>query len=206
MSKKVTTIIFDLGNVLIDWNPRYVYKTIFDDDTKIDWFFENVTTPDWNENQDAGRLITEANKELVAKFPEYEKEILAYYGRWTEMLGGAIKDTVEIFRELKEQNSLRFLALTNWSAELFPIALERYEFLQWFEGIVMSGEERTRKPFPEIYQILLSRYSVDPAEALFIDDSLRNIQGAAAVGIEGIHFISPAQLRSELITRGILHA
>ena len=155
MSRKVTTIIFDLGNVLIDWNPRYVYKTIFDDEAKIDWFFENVTTHDWNENQDAGRLIAEGNKELIARFPEYEKEILAYYGRWTEMLGGAITDTVEIFRELKDQNSLRFLALTNWSAELFPIALERYEFLHWFEGIVMSGEERTRKPFPEIYQTLL---------------------------------------------------
>lgn len=200
-----TTIIFDLGNVLIDWDPRYVYRTIFDTEEKIDWFFENVTTSEWNEHQDAGRSLAEGTEELVKKHPEHETEIRAYYGRWIEMLGGAIHDTVEIFRELKAQNNLRFYALTNWSAELFPIALERYDFLHWFEGIVMSGAERTRKPFPEIYQTLLSRFDIKTEEAIFIDDSLRNIKGAEAVGIEGIHFISPAHLRVELTERGILH-
>ncbi|MEO6916390.1 MAG: HAD family phosphatase [Chitinophagaceae bacterium] len=200
-----TTIIFDLGNVLIDWNPRYVYRTIFDSEEKIDWFFENITTQDWNEQQDEGRSLADGTQELVKKHPQHETEIKAYYGRWTEMLGGAIHDTVEIFRELKQNNNLRLYGLTNWSAELFPVALERYDFLQWFEGIVMSGEERTRKPFPEIYQTLLSRFNINPQEAIFIDDSLRNIKGAEAVGIEGIHFTSPAQLRAALITRGLLH-
>lgn len=204
MNQTVNTLIFDLGNVLIDWNPRYVYRTIFDNEEKIDWFFENICTHDWNEHQDAGRSLAEGTEELVAKHPEYANEVRAYYGRWTEMLGGPIQESVEIFRALKGQNNLKFYALTNWSAELFPIALERYDFLRWFDGIVMSGEERTRKPFPEIYQVLLQRFNVNPAEALFIDDSLRNIKGAEAVGIPAIHFTSAAQLKEELISRGIL--
>ncbi|MEO6454126.1 MAG: HAD family phosphatase [Ginsengibacter sp.] len=204
MDKKITTIIFDLGGVLIDWDPRYVYRTIFDDEEKITWFFENICTHEWNEKQDAGRSLKEATEELLAKHPEYENEIVAYYGRWEEMLGGPIHDTVEIFRTLKAINKYRFYALTNWSAETFPVALQRYDFLQWFDGIVMSGEERTRKPFAEIYQLLLTRFNVDPAEAIFIDDSIRNIKGAEEAGIEGIHFQSPPQLLSTLKQREII--
>ena len=120
------------------------------------------------------------------------------------MLGGHIHDTVEIFRLLKESNKYKLYALTNWSAETFPVALKRYNFLQWFDGIVMSGEERTRKPFAEIYQLLLTRFNVDPAEAIFIDDSIRNIQGAEAIGIEGIHFQSPEQLLNILKQKELL--
>lgn len=203
MEKKFTTIIFDLGAVLIDWDPRYVYRTVFDDEQKIDWFFQNICTSDWNENQDAGRPLQEATDELVDRFPDYENEIRAYYGRWTEMLGGPIHETVNIFRALKEQGTFKFYALTNWSAETFPVALERYDFLQWFDGIVMSGEEKTRKPYPEIYRTLLDRFKVDPSGALFIDDNLRNIKGAELVGIEGIHFRSPEQLINELSALGI---
>ncbi len=198
MNKDINTIIFDLGNVLIDWNPRYVYRHIFDSDKKIDWFFATICTSEWNEMQDAGRSLQEATEELVVKHPEYEKEVRAFYGRWEEMLGGPIHETVEIFQSLKRLNKFRFYALTNWSAELFPVALQRYDFLQWFDGIVMSGEERTRKPFPDIYHILLNRYQVDPSRALFIDDSLRNIKGAEVVGINGIHYQSPHQLREAL--------
>ena len=198
MSTKITTIIFDLGGVLIDWNPRYVYRQIFDTEEKIDWFFENICTPEWNENQDAGRSLKEATEELVAKYPEYEKEVRAYYDRWEEMLGGPIHETVEIFRSLKETKKYKMYALTNWSAETFPVALQRYDFLQWFDGIVMSGEERTRKPFPEIYQALLNRFEVNSSEAVFIDDSLRNVKGAEAIGIAGIHFQSPQQLLQDL--------
>ncbi len=198
MSTKITTIIFDLGGVLIDWNPRYVYRQIFDTEEKIDWFFENICTPEWNENQDAGRSLKEATEELVAKYPEYEKEVRAYYDRWEEMLGGPISETVEILRSLKETKKYKMYALTNWSAETFPVALKRYDFLNWFDGIVMSGEERTRKPFPEIYLALLNRFAVNSYEAVFIDDSLRNIKGAEAIGIAGIHFQSPQQLLQDL--------
>lgn len=204
MNTKITTIIFDLGGVLIDWNPRYVYRQIFEDEKKIDWFFETICTSDWNENQDAGRSLQEATEELVAQYPEYEKEVRAYYGRWEEMLGGPIHETVEILRSLKQENKFRFYALTNWSAETFPVALQRYDFLGWFDGIVMSGEEKTRKPFPEIYQTLLNRFNVKASEAVFIDDSLRNIKGAEAVGINGIHFRSAQQLQNDLQDMGLV--
>jgi len=195
---KINTVIFDLGGVLIDWNPRYVYRTIFKTEEEIDWFFENVATHDWNENQDAGYPIAKATEELVAQHPEWEKEIKAYYGRWTEMLGGPIRGTVEIFRQLKDIPGLKTYALTNWSAETFHIALDRYDFLHWFDGRVVSGEEKTRKPFQDFYQRLLDRYHVDPSKALFIDDNLRNVKAAEALGIKSIQFTTPGKLAEQL--------
>ncbi|MEY4892991.1 MAG: hypothetical protein RIQ34_1603, partial [Bacteroidota bacterium] len=127
-----------------------------------------------------------------------------FYGRWEEMLGGPISDTVEIFRALRATGHYKFYALTNWSAETFPIALDRYDFLQWFDGRVVSGEEKTRKPFADFYQILLDRYQINPANALFIDDNLRNVRAAEAMSIPGIHFQDPQQLRKEFGARGIL--
>lgn len=195
----INTIIFDLGGVLIDWNPRYVYRTIFDDGEKIDWFFNNICTSDWNERQDEGYPIVKATEELVAKFPEWEEEIRAYYGRWTEMLGGPIGETVEIFRQLKKKSGLKFYALTNWSAELFPIALDRYDFLHWFDGRVVSGEEKTRKPFQKFYQILLDRYAINPQQAVFIDDNLRNVKAGELLGIQSIQYKNAIELRDQLI-------
>jgi len=200
---EIKTIIFDLGGVLIDWNPRYVYRQVFKTEEEVEWFLENVTSPEWNENQDAGYPINKATKELIAKHPEWEPEIKAYYGRWLEMLGEAIHETVEIFRQIKENGKYKLYALTNWSAELFPHARERFEFLKWFDGIVVSGEEKMRKPSPEFYKVLLDRYHLDPAETIFIDDSLRNIKGAEAVGIRGIHFHNPQRLKEELTAKGI---
>jgi 2-haloacid dehalogenase len=200
----INTVIFDLGGVLIDWNPRYVYRTIFKTEKEIDWFFENICTPDWNEQQDAGYPIAKATEELVKKHPDWEKEIRAYYGRWVEMLGGPVHETVEIFSRLKENSGLKFYALTNWSAETFPVALERFDFLHWFDGRVVSGEEGIRKPFPEFYRLLLDRYNINPSNAIFIDDSLRNVKGGEVVGIKGIHYKSPVQLREEL-KKEVLH-
>lgn len=204
MNQKINTIIFDLGAVLIDWNPKYVFSKIFDTEEKMNWFFQNICTSEWNEKQDAGRSLKEATEELVAIYPEHKDEVRAYYNKWEEMLGGPINDTVKILRQLKESGQFKLYALTNWSAETFPVALQRYDFLQWFDGIVMSGEEKTRKPFADIYYTLLSRFKVKPNEAIFIDDSLRNINGAEAVGIKGIHFQSPEQLSKALQEVGII--
>jgi 2-haloacid dehalogenase len=195
---KIDTIIFDLGGVLIDWRPRFIYESVFDSPEKIDWFLANICTLDWNERQDAGYPIAKAVEEKVKEFPEWEKEIRLYYDKWTDMLRGPIEGTVEIFRELKKDPNLEFYALTNWSAELFPIALERYDFLHWFDGKVVSGEEMTRKPFPEIYQRLLDRFNVKAENTLFIDDSLRNIDAAQKLGLKTIQFQDPAQLKEEL--------
>ncbi len=200
----ITTIIFDLGNVLVDWNPMHVYRDYFDSEEKRNYFFENICTAEWNEMQDEGRSIVEATQELVGKFPDWEQPIRDYYGRWTEMLKGPIHGTVEIFRQLKETGKYKIFALTNWQAGLFDIALVRYNFMHWFDGRVVSGEEKLRKPFPEFYQRLLDRYNINPSEALFIDDSLRNVKGAEALGIQSIHFQNPGQLKEELTKRGII--
>ncbi len=195
---KITTIIFDLGGVLIDWNPEYVFKKIIPDPEWREHFFEHICPYSWNVEQDAGHTFEDATNERIALFPEWETEIRAYYGRWEEMLGGAIQPTVEILKSLTDNNLYRVLALTNWSHESFPIALKRYDFLGWFEGIVVSGTEKTRKPFHPIYQILLDRYQVDPQSAVFIDDSFPNIEAARSLGIHGIHFQSAAQLATDL--------
>lgn len=199
----IKTIIFDLGGVLIDWNPDYLYKTIFDNEEEMKWFYDNVCTPDWNEEQDAGRDLNEATEMLVKKFPEHEHNIRAYYSRWEEMLKGPIHETVEIFKELKASNFYQILALTNWSHQTFPIALERFDFLHWFDGKVVSGEEKTRKPFLDIYEMVINRYQVDPASAVYIDDNARNLVPARELGMAAIHFKNPGQLREDLKTLGV---
>jgi 2-haloacid dehalogenase len=199
MNKKIDTIIFDLGGVLLDWNPLYVYdEHYFESQEKRDYFFAHVCTGDWNEEQDAGKPISDATQELVAKFPDWEQPIRDFYGRWTEMLRGPIEETVEILRRLKESGKYKLYALTNWQAELFQIALVRHSFLYWFDGRLVSGVEKTRKPFPEFYHLLLNRYNINAANAIFIDDNLRNVAAGEAVGIKSIHFQSPAQLKKEL--------
>jgi 2-haloacid dehalogenase len=195
----INTIIFDLGGVLIDWNPFYVFDDqYFDSKAKKEKFFREICTNDWNEEQDAGRSIVEATQKLIAKFPDWEKPIRDYYGRWTEMLKAPIPETVELFRRLKASGNYKIYALTNWQAGLFDIALVRYDFLHWFDGRVVSGEEKTRKPFPEFYHRLLDRYHVEADEAVFIDDNLRNVKAAEELGIKSIHFKSPLQLKEEL--------
>lgn len=198
MKNKFDTVVFDLGGVLMDWNPDYVYKTIFNDEKQMRAFYNEICTPDWNEEQDAGRSLSEATEMLVSKFPEQESNIRAYYGRWEEMLKGPIPGTLDIFRELKESGRMRLYALTNWSAETFPVALQRYDFLHWFDGRLVSGEEKIRKPFPEIYELLLSRYNIDPVKAVYIDDRLSNLAEPNRLGMHAIHFHSPEQLRKEL--------
>lgn len=200
----VETIIFDLGGVLIDWNPRYVYRTIFDTEEEVEKFLAEVCTFEWNEQQDAGRTIAEANQILIDKFPAYQSEIEAYYDRWTEMLGGAIEATVSILEEIKEAQKHRLYALTNWSAETFPEALRRYGFLQHFKEILVSGREKIKKPDPKIYELALSRFSIDRKTAIFIDDSPKNVKGAESVGLKAIQFQSPEQLRRDLKVLGVL--
>lgn len=198
MNKDIDTIIFDLGGVLIDWDPRYLYRKIFKTEEEVTWFLDNICTNEWNDRQDAGRTFQEATDELVAKFPDHEMPIRAWYDRWQETIPGPVHETVEILKHFKDNPTHRLYALTNWSAETFPWALSTFDFLHWFEGIVVSGVEKTRKPFPEFYRILFNRYNIDPSRALFIDDNIRNIEGGKAVGLNTIHFQSPAQLRAAL--------
>ena len=200
----IDTIIFDLGGVLIDWNPKYVYRDVFNgDESKVDWFLTTICTMKWNEEHDAGRLIEDGNKLLIEKFPEHERLIRTYYERWHEMLGGPIQEGVEILNQLKKANKHQLYALTNWSAETFPVAIERYDFLQHFKGIVVSGSEKTRKPFKPIYEIILNRYNLKPERAVFIDDNPLNVAGARALGIHAIQFKNSQQLTNELNHLGV---
>lgn len=202
--KTFDTVIFDLGGVLIDWSPDYVYKTIFDDEKKMHTFYKEVCTPDWNEMQDGGRSLEEATEELVARFPHEEQNIRAYYGRWEEMMRGPIEETVNILREIRDSRKFKLYALTNWSAETFPVALKRFDFLQWFDGRLVSGEERIRKPFIEIYQLLIDRFNINPHTAVYIDDNVRNLSVPEQLGIHPIHFKSPGQLRQDLNRLGLV--
>jgi 2-haloacid dehalogenase len=195
---KIDTIVFDLGGVLVDWNPDYVYKNVFEKEEDMKWFYQNICTPDWNEEQDAGRTLHDATEFLVKKFPEHEKNIRMYYDRWEDMLGGPIHETVDVLNHLKHKTDYKLYALTNWSAETFPVALERYEFLHWFHGRLVSGEEKMRKPFTEIYELLIDRFKIDPTKAIYIDDNFRNLVPAKALGFHVIHFQSPPQFKKEL--------
>lgn len=197
--KTIDSIIFDLGGVLIDWNPEYVYLDVFNGDRqKMQWFFDNICTHDWNENQDAGYSMAKATEERVAMFPEHEELIRMFYGRWDDMLGDSIPETVNILEKLTDSPQYKVVALTNWSHETFPKARKKFEFLKWFEGIVVSGEERTRKPFEDIYKITLNRFGLTPENSIFIDDNLRNVTAATSLGINGIHFKSPELLVDQL--------
>jgi len=199
----IDAVVFDLGAVLIDWNPRYLYRTLFGgDEEAMERFLGEVTTQEWNARQDAGRPWSEAIEELVARHPGHRDLIAAYHERWPEMLGGAIDGTVAILGELHVAG-IRCYALSNWSAETFPVARERYPFLAWFDGIVLSGEEGVVKPEPEIFQTLLERHGLVPSRTVFVDDSPANVVAAAALGLVAIRFHDPDRLRAELRGHGL---
>ena len=198
-----TTVVFDLGGVLIDWNPRYLYRQLFDDPDEMESFLAGVTSAEWNAHQDAGRPWAEAIELLVAEHPERRELIEAFHGRWPEMLAGEIPGAVDVLAELRAAG-LRLVALSNWSAELFPVARERFDFLAWFEGILISGEVGVNKPNRQIFEHLIERFGIEPATAIFIDDSSANVAAAAALGFRAIQFTDPPALRLELVRLGLL--
>lgn len=198
----IDVVVFDLGGVLIDWNPRYLYRQLFDDAEAMERFLSEVCSPEWNERQDAGRPWREAVADLVAQHPDQAAMITAYHERWPEMLSGDITDSVEVLKEL-EALGLRLYALTNWSHETFPVARKLFSFLDWFDGIVVSGEEKLIKPDPAIFHRLLTRYDITPSRAVYIDDSPRNVAGAADVGLRALRFVDADRLREDLIALGL---
>lgn len=197
-----TTVVFDLGGVLFDWNPRHLYRKLFaEDEAAMERFLAEVCTSDWNLQQDAGRYWAEAIAELSGRYPEHAPLIEVFRSRWPEMLKGQIDGSVAILQELKDAGTALY-ALTNWSHETFPIALERFPFLSWFNGILVSGAERLIKPDPRIFSLLTERYGLRADELVFVDDNLGNAEAATALGWHGIHFVSPGALRAELAALG----
>ena len=196
-------VVFDLGGVLIDWNPRHLYRQLFDDEAAMERFLAEVCHTAWNEEQDRGRTFAKAIEEAAGRFPEERALIEAYHQRWGEMLAGPIEGSVAVLAELKEAGH-ELHALTNWSVETFPIARERYAFLDWFGSILVSGEERLIKPDPRIFELLLERIGRTAEACVYIDDNPKNAAAAAALGFDAVHFRSPAQLRADLTRLGVL--
>lgn len=195
----IKNIVFDLGGVLIDWNPEYVFlKEFRGDREKMNWFFNTICTSSWNEEQDAGYSIEKATNERVAMFPKHERLIRMYYGEWEQMLGFEHTETVEILRRLHDSKEHSIYSLTNWSNETFPVALKKFPFLSWFKGILVSGDVGLKKPDPEIYKLLLDRYGLEANTCVFIDDRTENVKAASALGFSGIIFKNHTQLSKDL--------
>jgi len=199
---KIENIIFDFGRVLVDWNPRHLYRDYFASEDEMEHFLHTICTDEWNVEQDRGRSLAEGTRILQEKFPKYHSLIEIYYGKWEVMLKSDISGTVSLLYRLKEKYGI--YGLTNWSAETITIAYARYPFFKDFDGIVVSAEEKVTKPDQRIYQILLERYHLTAESCLFIDDSLKNVVAARDLGMPAIHFISPEQLEADLIALSVL--
>lgn len=202
----IDTVVFDLGGVLADWDPRYLYRQLFDgDDEAMEHFLATVCTPEWNLAMDAGRSRAEAVQELVAAHPHHEHLIRAWVERWEDMLGAEIAGTADVLTELRARG-VRLLALTNWSAETFPVARERFASFAHFEAIVVSGEHGLAKPDPALFRVLIDRYHVEPARTAFVDDRADNVEAAARLGLTALLFTDPSTLRTDLAGLGLLDA
>ncbi|MGE3907341.1 MAG: HAD family hydrolase [Reyranellaceae bacterium] len=197
-------IVFDLGGVIVDWQPRYVYESVFDDAAELEFFLKNVCNGAWLGLTDGGGHAWEtAGAELAAKFPQYREAIALFRPRWQEMLRGEFAETVAILQRLKSDGH-RLLALTNWAADTWDESLARLPSLALFEGVLVSGKEGLRKPNAAIYRLLCDRYGVDPARSIFIDDHKANVDAAAQLGFDALFFSTPAQLATDLTQRGVL--
>jgi len=195
--------VFDLGGVLIDWNPRHLYRKLFEDEAKMERFLSEVCSPVWNVTLDAGMSFDEGIAELLRRHPDEAHLIRAWKERWEEMLGGAIEGAVALLDELHAAG-MPLYALTNWSAETFPIGRRHFPFLERFRDIVVSGQEKIVKPDPRIFELLVRRTGVAPERTVFIDDAERNVAAAARLGFRAVRFTDPESLRASLTALGAL--
>lgn len=200
--ESLKNIVFDFGGVLIDWNPIYLYRKIFDKEEDMNYFLEHVCRYDWNVLQDAGRSLEEGTRILQEQHPEYSEEIAMYYGRWDEMLGGIIEKNVKLIQPLKQKYNI--YGLTNWSAETIPVAMDRYDFFKDLDGMVVSGAEKIIKPDLQLYRILMDRYQIQAEESFFIDDNQANVIAAQQLGFQTIHLTEGINLEEILKERAIL--
>ena len=200
---KIDTVIFDVGNVLLDWNPRHLYRKLFDDEERMEWFLANICTSAWNLELDRGGAFAEAVRELVLRHPEWEREIRAFDERWHEMIAGEIAGSIELLARLKRRG-VGLFALTNFSREKYDATFPRYPFLREFDGVVVSGHEGVLKPDAAIFRLFLERYRRQAPRCLFIDDSPRNVAGAIQVGMEAVQFTDAASLARDLEKLGLL--
>jgi 2-haloacid dehalogenase len=201
--RSIEAVVFDIGGVLLDWDPRYLYRKLFDDEEEMNRFLQEVCTMEWHDAHDRGKPADVSCTELAAAHPDHEELIWAWTQRSEEMIAGPIPDTVELLRDLKAAG-VPCYALTNMEAETYPLRFERFPFLRWFDGTVVSCFEGVAKPDAEIFKRLLSRFELTPASTLLIDDSPRNVRAALALGMQAIEFRSAAAVRQSLEETGVL--
>jgi len=200
---RVNAVVFDVGGVLIDWNPRHLYRKVFDDHDAMERFLAEVCTPDWNEQADAGRSTTEITAELCRAHPDKRDLIESYYARFSEMMKESIDGSVALVERL-HGHGVPLYVLSNFSAETFPLARERFGFFERFAGLVISGAEGVKKPDRRIFDLLIERFGLAPARTLFIDDRHENAQAARDAGWQALQFFSPERLASDLTALGLL--
>ncbi|MCB0364484.1 MAG: HAD family phosphatase [Bdellovibrionaceae bacterium] len=200
----VKNIVFDLGGVLVDWNPRYLYQQVFKSADEMEYFLQYVCSSEWNARLDAGLSFTDGIEERCQACPHYSREIRLYWDRWPEMVQGEIALTVELFRHFQKVGSFGLYALSNWSSQTFPLVEKRFGFLGEFDGLILSGNEGVVKPDPKIFEILLNRYDLKATDCLFIDDSLENVKTALDMGFLALHFRDPGTLKIQLKQMGLL--
>ncbi len=205
MTTHPSVVVFDLGGVLIDWNPRHLYRKLFHDEAEMEDFLANICTAQWNLQQDGGRSFAEACAGLKLEHPTRAGMIDAWFERFDEMMSGPIAGTVDILAELRGRE-VPIYALSNWSAETFPFAWRRFEFLQWFRAIFLSAEVRLVKPDPRIFKHFCERFALRPEQIVYIDDLQHNVEAADTIGMHAIRFSDPAKLREELVQLGLLAA
>lgn len=193
MTIDIKAIVFDYGNVLLEWNPRHLYRRFFNDEETMERFLHEINFMEWNAQQDKGRPFSEGVAALSKEFPQHTQLIQAYHDHWKDSIGEAYWGTVEIMKKLK-QAGYPLYGLSNWSSETFPLIREKYDFFDLFDDMIISGEVGHVKPHPEIFHILLERIGRPAQECLFIDDSLANIQQAQKIGFATIQFESPEHL------------
>lgn len=195
--KEIKNIVFDFGGVLLDWNPRHLYRSFFATKEEMEYFLANVCTTEWNAEQDRGRSFSEGVNILQSKFPEYKEAIHLFSEQWEHMLKGEILEGTQLLYEMKKRK-YNIFGLTNWSKETIQIAYRKYPFFDVFDGIVVSGEEGLIKPDKRIYAVLLERYKLDAGQSVFIDDSAANIQAARELGFHAVLFDDIANVRKQL--------
>jgi HAD superfamily hydrolase (TIGR01509 family) len=196
-----SVVVFDVGNVLLRWDPRFLYRKLFADEARMEWFLREVWTHEWNLARDRGESFADGIAELVARHPDLADEIRAYDERWQETIPHAIEGSVEILQGLREAG-VPLYAITNFSREKWAESRVRFPFLDDFLGVVVSAHERLVKPDPAIYRLFLERYRLEAPDCVFIDDSDKNVDGARAVGMHAVHFHDPGQLRTDLTALG----
>lgn len=199
----IDTVIFDLGNVLLDWDPRHLYRKIFSCADEMEWFLANVLTTPFVRELDRGEAFSAVVAKLSALFPDYAREISAFDARWPETLNGEIAGSVRLLEQMHAKDTPLY-ALSNLSGEKYEGIRRRFPFMQRFRGVLVSGEEKLIKPDPAIYRLFLERYGLDARGCLFIDDSAANVEGAREAGLEAVRFENPGQLEGALCAHGIL--